>query len=131
MNVCLLNHICCGSTWFISSVYSGRVYICIITYVYVMIVCQCKIKRYGLAFILLFFFFQDQPAMAAHCFKEGMKVEAVDPAAPISIRPATVTKVTDFFYQLSFYYRGFFFSSYSLAAADAFLPTMTNSPCWE
>uniref|UniRef100_A0A3P8V0W3 Scm like with four mbt domains 1 n=1 Tax=Cynoglossus semilaevis TaxID=244447 RepID=A0A3P8V0W3_CYNSE len=53
----------------------------------------CKIKRYGLAFILLFFFFQDQPAMAAHCFKEGMKVEAVDPAAPISIRPATVTKV--------------------------------------
>ena len=29
-------------------------------------------------------------------FKEGMKLEAVDPAAPISIRPATVTKVTDF-----------------------------------
>lgn len=25
-----------------------------------------------------------------------MKLEAVDPAAPISIRPATVTKVTDF-----------------------------------
>lgn len=39
---------------------------------------------------------QDQPAVAAHCFKEGMKLEAVDPAAPISIRPATVTKVTDF-----------------------------------
>ncbi len=39
---------------------------------------------------------QDQPAIAAHCFKEGMKLEAVDPAAPISIRPATVTKVTDF-----------------------------------
>uniref|UniRef100_A0A3Q1EAX4 Scm like with four mbt domains 1 n=1 Tax=Acanthochromis polyacanthus TaxID=80966 RepID=A0A3Q1EAX4_9TELE len=37
--------------------------------------------------------FQDQPAISAHCFKEGMKLEAVDPAAPISIRPATVTKV--------------------------------------
>uniref|UniRef100_A0A8P4JZQ0 SAM domain-containing protein n=1 Tax=Dicentrarchus labrax TaxID=13489 RepID=A0A8P4JZQ0_DICLA len=36
---------------------------------------------------------QDQPAIAPHCFKEGMKLEAVDPAAPISIRPATVTKV--------------------------------------
>uniref|UniRef100_A0A669E8R3 Scm like with four mbt domains 1 n=1 Tax=Oreochromis niloticus TaxID=8128 RepID=A0A669E8R3_ORENI len=36
---------------------------------------------------------QDQPAIAAHCFKEGMKLEAVDPAAPISIRPATVTRV--------------------------------------
>uniref|UniRef100_A0A3Q3VSQ1 SLED domain-containing protein n=1 Tax=Mola mola TaxID=94237 RepID=A0A3Q3VSQ1_MOLML len=36
---------------------------------------------------------QDQPAVAAHCFKEGMKLEAVDPTAPISIRPATVTKV--------------------------------------
>uniref|UniRef100_A0A8C5G3V8 SAM domain-containing protein n=1 Tax=Gouania willdenowi TaxID=441366 RepID=A0A8C5G3V8_GOUWI len=36
---------------------------------------------------------QDQPAIADHCFKEGMKLEAVDPAAPISIRPATVTKV--------------------------------------
>lgn len=39
---------------------------------------------------------QDQPAIAAHCFKEGMKLEVVDPAAPISIKPATVTKVTDF-----------------------------------
>lgn len=39
---------------------------------------------------------QDQPAIAAHCFKEGMKLEAVEPGAPISIRPATVTKVTDF-----------------------------------
>lgn len=39
---------------------------------------------------------QDQPAIAAHCFKEGMKLEAVDPAAPISIRPATVTRVTEF-----------------------------------
>lgn len=39
---------------------------------------------------------QDQPAVAAHCFKEGMKLEAVDPTAPISIRPATVTKVSDF-----------------------------------
>lgn len=37
---------------------------------------------------------QDLPAVAAHCFEEGMKLEAVDPAAPISIRPATVTKVT-------------------------------------
>uniref|UniRef100_A0A3B4GBI4 Scm like with four mbt domains 1 n=1 Tax=Pundamilia nyererei TaxID=303518 RepID=A0A3B4GBI4_9CICH len=36
---------------------------------------------------------QDQPAISAHCFKEGMKLEAVDPAAPISIRPATVTRV--------------------------------------
>lgn len=39
---------------------------------------------------------QDPPPAAAHCFKEGMKLEAVDPAAPISIRPATVTKVTHF-----------------------------------
>uniref|UniRef100_A0A7N6FK34 SAM domain-containing protein n=1 Tax=Anabas testudineus TaxID=64144 RepID=A0A7N6FK34_ANATE len=39
------------------------------------------------------FVFKDQPDIAAHCFKEGMKLEAVDPAAPISIRPATVTKV--------------------------------------
>lgn len=39
---------------------------------------------------------QDQPAISAHCFKEGMKLEAVDPAAPISIRPATVTRVTEF-----------------------------------
>uniref|UniRef100_A0A3P9PXM0 Scm like with four mbt domains 1 n=1 Tax=Poecilia reticulata TaxID=8081 RepID=A0A3P9PXM0_POERE len=38
---------------------------------------------------------QDQPAVADHCFKDGMKLEAVDPAAPISIRPATVTKVFD------------------------------------
>lgn len=37
--------------------------------------------------------FQEQPTIAAHSFKEGMKLEAVDPAAPISIRPATVTKV--------------------------------------
>lgn len=37
--------------------------------------------------------FQEQPTIAAHTFKEGMKLEAVDPAAPISIRPATVTKV--------------------------------------
>lgn len=40
--------------------------------------------------------YQNQPAVAAHCFKEGMKLEAFDPAAPVSIRPATVTKVTDF-----------------------------------
>ncbi|KAK1902107.1 Scm-like with four MBT domains protein 1 [Dissostichus eleginoides] len=38
-------------------------------------------------------FSKDQPAIAAHCFKEGMKLEAVDPAAPISMKPATVTKV--------------------------------------
>lgn len=69
MNVCLLNHICCGSTWFISSVYSGRVYICIITYVYVMIVCQCKIKRYGLAFILLFFFFSGSACNGCSLFQ--------------------------------------------------------------
>uniref|UniRef100_A0A667YYV1 Scm like with four mbt domains 1 n=1 Tax=Myripristis murdjan TaxID=586833 RepID=A0A667YYV1_9TELE len=36
---------------------------------------------------------KDHPAITPHCFKEGMKLEAVDPAAPISIRPATVTKV--------------------------------------
>ncbi|CAG02030.1 unnamed protein product, partial [Tetraodon nigroviridis] len=36
---------------------------------------------------------KDPQSVAAHCFKEGMKLEAVDPAAPISIRPATVTKV--------------------------------------
>uniref|UniRef100_A0AAQ5XE11 SAM domain-containing protein n=1 Tax=Amphiprion ocellaris TaxID=80972 RepID=A0AAQ5XE11_AMPOC len=36
---------------------------------------------------------EGEPAISAHCFKEGMKLEAVDPAAPISIRPATVTKV--------------------------------------
>lgn len=39
---------------------------------------------------------QDPQSVAAHSFKEGMKLEAVDPAAPISIRPATVTKVTHF-----------------------------------
>uniref|UniRef100_A0A8C6PMD7 Scm like with four mbt domains 1 n=1 Tax=Nothobranchius furzeri TaxID=105023 RepID=A0A8C6PMD7_NOTFU len=33
------------------------------------------------------------PNIADHCFKEQMKLEAVDPAAPISIRPATVAKV--------------------------------------
>ncbi|XP_068449663.1 scm-like with four MBT domains protein 1 isoform X1 [Clinocottus analis] len=38
-------------------------------------------------------FNKDPPTLAAHCFKEGMKLEAVDPTAPISIRPATVTKV--------------------------------------
>lgn len=44
----------------------------------------------------VFDFSQDQPVIADHCFKERMKLEAVDPAAPISIRPATVTKVTVF-----------------------------------
>uniref|UniRef100_A0A8C6VWU0 Scm like with four mbt domains 1 n=1 Tax=Nothobranchius furzeri TaxID=105023 RepID=A0A8C6VWU0_NOTFU len=38
-------------------------------------------------------FAKDQPNIADHCFKEQMKLEAVDPAAPISIRPATVAKV--------------------------------------
>uniref|UniRef100_A0A3Q2XEM2 Scm like with four mbt domains 1 n=1 Tax=Hippocampus comes TaxID=109280 RepID=A0A3Q2XEM2_HIPCM len=41
-----------------------------------------------------------QPGVAPHCFKEGMKLEAVDPAAPISIRPATVAKVFDEHYFL-------------------------------
>ncbi|KAK7915432.1 hypothetical protein WMY93_011193 [Mugilogobius chulae] len=36
---------------------------------------------------------KNQPLITPHTFKEGMKLEAVDPAAPISIRPATVTKV--------------------------------------
>lgn len=46
--------------------------------------------------IFVFGVSQDQPTIADHCFKERMKLEAVDPAAPISIRPATVTKVTVF-----------------------------------
>ncbi|XP_036387908.1 scm-like with four MBT domains protein 1 isoform X2 [Megalops cyprinoides] len=37
--------------------------------------------------------FRDRPAIAAHCFTEGMKLEAVDPAAPFCIGPATITKV--------------------------------------
>ncbi|MBN3301205.1 SMBT1 protein, partial [Amia calva] len=37
--------------------------------------------------------FKDQPVIAPHCFSEGMKLEAVDPAAPFTISPATVTKV--------------------------------------
>lgn len=36
---------------------------------------------------------KDQPVISPHSFKEGMKLEAVEPAAPISIRPATITKV--------------------------------------
>uniref|UniRef100_A0AAR2JFR9 SAM domain-containing protein n=1 Tax=Pygocentrus nattereri TaxID=42514 RepID=A0AAR2JFR9_PYGNA len=36
---------------------------------------------------------QDRPAITPHCFAEGMKLEAVDPAAPFTISPATVTKV--------------------------------------
>uniref|UniRef100_A0A674DQG5 Scm like with four mbt domains 1 n=1 Tax=Salmo trutta TaxID=8032 RepID=A0A674DQG5_SALTR len=35
----------------------------------------------------------DRPAIAAHCFTEGMKLEAVDPASPFCISPATVIKV--------------------------------------
>ncbi|XP_010880112.1 scm-like with four MBT domains protein 1 [Esox lucius] len=38
-------------------------------------------------------FSKDRPAIAAHCFAEGMKLEAVDPASPFCISPATVTKV--------------------------------------
>ncbi|XP_036389742.1 scm-like with four MBT domains protein 1 [Megalops cyprinoides] len=37
--------------------------------------------------------FKDKPAISAHCFTVGMKLEAVDPASPFSISPATVTKV--------------------------------------
>jgi hypothetical protein len=37
---------------------------------------------------------QDRPAIAAHCFTEGMKLEAVDPTSPFCISPATVIKVT-------------------------------------
>lgn len=37
---------------------------------------------------------QDRPAITPHCFAEGMKLEAVDPVAPFTISPATVTKVT-------------------------------------
>lgn len=43
---------------------------------------------------------KDPPAITPHSFKEGMKLEAVDPAAPISISPATVTKVFDDLYFL-------------------------------
>ncbi|XP_029549843.1 scm-like with four MBT domains protein 1 isoform X5 [Salmo trutta] len=38
-------------------------------------------------------FFKDRPVLSPHCFSEGMKLEAVDPAAPFNTRPATVTKV--------------------------------------
>lgn len=38
-------------------------------------------------------FFKDRPAIAIHCFTEGMKLEAIDPAAPFSISPATIAKV--------------------------------------
>ncbi|KAI4872063.1 hypothetical protein NFI96_020611 [Prochilodus magdalenae] len=38
-------------------------------------------------------FHKDRPAITPHCFAEGMKLEAVDPTAPFSISPATVTKV--------------------------------------
>uniref|UniRef100_A0A8C9T164 Scm like with four mbt domains 1 n=1 Tax=Scleropages formosus TaxID=113540 RepID=A0A8C9T164_SCLFO len=37
--------------------------------------------------------FKEKPTISAHCFTEGMKLEAVNPAAPFSISPATVTKV--------------------------------------
>ncbi|KAJ8361122.1 hypothetical protein SKAU_G00176470 [Synaphobranchus kaupii] len=37
--------------------------------------------------------FKDQRVISTHSFTEGMKLEAVDPAAPFCISPATVTKV--------------------------------------
>ncbi|KAG9332642.1 hypothetical protein JZ751_014740 [Albula glossodonta] len=37
--------------------------------------------------------FKDRPAISAHSFTEGMKLEAVDPSSPFCISPATVTKV--------------------------------------
>ncbi|XP_018589692.1 scm-like with four MBT domains protein 1 isoform X3 [Scleropages formosus] len=39
------------------------------------------------------FKFKDKMATSSHCFTEGMKLEAVDPASPFSISPATVIKV--------------------------------------
>ncbi|KAL0978560.1 hypothetical protein UPYG_G00172170 [Umbra pygmaea] len=38
-------------------------------------------------------FSKERPALATHSFAEGMKLEAVDPASPFCISPATVTKV--------------------------------------
>ncbi|XP_052425000.1 scm-like with four MBT domains protein 1 [Carassius gibelio] len=38
-------------------------------------------------------FYRDRSAINPHCFTEGMKLEAVDPAAPFTISPATVKKV--------------------------------------
>ncbi|TRY65790.1 hypothetical protein DNTS_014258 [Danionella cerebrum] len=38
-------------------------------------------------------FYRDRVAINPHCFTEGMKLEAVDPAAPFTISPATVVKV--------------------------------------
>lgn len=63
-----------------------------------------RVVEYDSAYVLLS---QDQPTIAAHSFTERMKLEAVDPAAPISIRPATVTKVTDFLYQICISYVAF------------------------
>lgn len=37
--------------------------------------------------------FKDKPVIGVHSFSEGMKLEAVDPAAPFAISPATVLKV--------------------------------------
>ncbi|XP_072203526.1 scm-like with four MBT domains protein 1 [Excalfactoria chinensis] len=37
--------------------------------------------------------FKDKPVIGVHSFSEGMKLEAVDPAAPFVISPATVLKV--------------------------------------
>ncbi|XP_012696666.1 scm-like with four MBT domains protein 1 [Clupea harengus] len=38
-------------------------------------------------------FHKDRPAINTHGFTEGIKLEAVDPAAPFTISPATVSKV--------------------------------------
>ncbi|XP_035376423.1 scm-like with four MBT domains protein 1 isoform X1 [Electrophorus electricus] len=38
-------------------------------------------------------FYKDRPAIPPHSFTEGMKLEAVDPTAPFTISPASITKV--------------------------------------
>ncbi|XP_076847146.1 scm-like with four MBT domains protein 1 isoform X2 [Brachyhypopomus gauderio] len=38
-------------------------------------------------------FYKDRMTLSPHSFTEGMKLEAVDPSAPFTISPATVTKV--------------------------------------
>lgn len=41
-------------------------------------------------------FMKDHADLRPHSFTVGMKVEAVDPTEPSHIRPATVTKVSNF-----------------------------------
>uniref|UniRef100_A0A8C6VWX4 Scm like with four mbt domains 1 n=1 Tax=Nothobranchius furzeri TaxID=105023 RepID=A0A8C6VWX4_NOTFU len=50
---------------------------------------KTRFKNHSLCLYIYYMY----PNIADHCFKEQMKLEAVDPAAPISIRPATVAKV--------------------------------------